>query len=182
MRGFLSARAGGNAVGIRQVDLFGVNPVPVVFGVDGVFRERILEDSGQARTAPIPQHPQQSFFGHQHKAYRGQRSEWFQLRHGPSRLPAKGFLVFCFHIHAAAPRACVAAASFMGVKRTCHRLALELLLAVGTLRPERTKRPFTTHKRTDHDRYAALRRGSASGRGGLNPSLFSDTLRSAPQT
>ena len=43
------ARAGGNAVGIRQVDLFGVNPVPVVFGVDGVFREGILEDSGQAR-------------------------------------------------------------------------------------------------------------------------------------
>lgn len=49
-------------------------------------------------------------------------------------------------------------------------------------RPELTKRPFFTHKRTYQERYAALGKASACVRSGLNPSIFSDGMCSTPQT
>ena len=49
-------------------------------------------------------------------------------------------------------------------------------------RPELTKWPFTTHKRTYQERYAAFWKASAWVRSGLNPSMFSDRLCSTPQT
>ena len=50
------------------------------------------------------------------------------------------------------------------------------------LGPELTKWPFTTHKRTYQERYAAFWKASAWVRSGLNPSMFSDRRCSTPQT
>ena len=54
--------------------------------------------------------------------------------------------------------------------------------AISAGRPELTKRPFFTHKRTYQERYAALGKASACVRSGLNPSIFSDGMCSTPQT
>ncbi len=51
-----------------------------------------------------------------------------------------------------------------------------------TTRPELTKWPFTTHKRTYPEPYAAFWKASAWVRSDLNPSTFSDRLCSTPQT
>ncbi len=54
--------------------------------------------------------------------------------------------------------------------------------AVLPERPERTKRPNLTDKRTNTERHAALRMSSGVARSGLNPTVFSDTSCWVPQT
>ena len=48
-------------------------------------------------------------------------------------------------------------------------------------RPQLTKQRFFTHKRTDRERYAALRNASGCARRARIPSIFSDVLCSAPE-
>ena len=48
--------------------------------------------------------------------------------------------------------------------------------------PELTKRPDSTVKQTDQERYAALRTTSGGTRSGLKPSGFSDALCWTSQT
>jgi NAD(P)-dependent dehydrogenase (short-subunit alcohol dehydrogenase family) len=62
------------------------------------------------------------------------------------------------------------------------RLESQLRPAPAVERPELTKRPFFTHKRTYQERYAALGKASACVRSGLNPSIFSDGMCSTPET
>ena len=49
-------------------------------------------------------------------------------------------------------------------------------------RPERTKRPDLTDKRTKSERHAAWRVSSGVARSGLNPTVFSDASCWLPQT
>ena len=59
------------------------------------------------------------------------------------------------------------------------RATLDDLAAVVPDWPELTNWPSGTHKGTNPERQAALRKGSGAGRSGLNPSVFSDACSAA---